>query len=159
LRDQSDASQFTFFSPGQAVAEAGAWTLFELVFGALSYPLTALLWMYVFGFRDKAWLVWGAVATTFGLSIVMDPMLEIASYHATRPDAMIAEWMVWTVYLIIALGLSSYYFVEALSIGPLKALLINSAVFAMILVGVVIAAVLLSLFFGIVILSGTEVPS
>ena len=157
LRNQSDPGFFTFFGLGQAIAEAGVTTLIEAVVGVLSYPLTALLWMYVFGFRDKAALVWGAVATGFGLCIVINPALDIVGYFATTPEVTAADWIVWAVYLIVAIALSSYYFVEALSIGLLRAVLINSAVFAMLLVGVVIAAFLFYLFFGFMIYDGTEV--
>jgi hypothetical protein len=157
LRNQSDPSLFTFFGPGQAVAEAGASAVLEGVVGALSYPVTALLWTYVFGFRDRTPLVWGAVTTVFALYIVVNPMLDIVGYFATTPEVTEADWIVLAAYSVVVIALSSYYFVEALSIGLLRAILINSAVFAMLIVGVVIVTFFLYLFFGFMIYDGTEV--
>jgi hypothetical protein len=138
LRRKSDPSAYSYFSPGQEVFEAGASALAAMVVNTLIYPLEALLWMYVFGFRGQARLVWAAVVASFALSIVIDPILDVALYQVARPETIGAEGMVFGLYLIAAISFSSYYYAEALSIGLLKAFLINSAVFTMLIVGIVI---------------------
>ena len=160
LRKQFDPDHFIFFGPGQAIAEAGAWTLFQVIVGVLCYPLTALLWMHVFGFRDKVGLVWAAVATTYGLFITADPVLNIVSHFTDTPEGIEpASWIALAVYSAFVIALSSYYFVEALSIGLLRAVLINSAVFAMLIVGIIIVALFLYWFFGLMVYEGIKVPS
>jgi hypothetical protein len=157
LRNQTNPDQFVFFGPGEAVAEAGTWALVQTVIGVVGYPLTALIWMYVFGFRDKAWLVWGAVATTYGLLVITDPILNIVGHFSgTLGEIDSAGLIVLAIYSAVVITLSSYYFVEALSIGLLRAVLINSTVFAMLMVCIVVVPFVVFWFFGFMIYDGTE---
>lgn len=160
LINETDPNQFTFFQPGSVLAEVLSWTFVEAMIGLINYPASALLTIYLFGFRDKSKLVWAAVATSYGLTIVASPLLEIASYLTATPEFSMADVIVWVPYLAVTLGICSLYLAEAVSIGVLRSFWIILAVCTLVILGIVAVATLLffayGMFFGFVRLDGTE---
>jgi hypothetical protein len=147
LRNSADVSEFTFFGPGQVLAEALSWAIIEAAFALASYPVAVLLWTYVFGFRDKVQLVRVAVAVSFAVMIFLGPAIELLPFLFRSVGFGEVYVAAILVYFAIAIALCTIYYAEALSISLLRSMLITIAVSAMILVGIIILlAVLLFLY-------------
>ncbi len=163
LRNETDDSQFTFFGPGEAAAEALSWAGIAALLVMASYPLIIFFWAYVFGYKDQSRLVRAAVAVGFGSTVFILPAQELAFFYAGASDSNFAFAEVLATALIVSLALSTFYFAEALTISWTRSLLLNVAVFAMIFIGAIFLTfagfMLYGVFFGFEYLDGAESPS
>ncbi|MBC8036677.1 MAG: hypothetical protein H7X89_05620 [Rhizobiales bacterium] len=142
LKDQIDPNQFTFFVPGQAIAETAAWGGIEVVFGIVFFPQTILIWKYLFGFKGNSRAVWVATAACYALMVFIDPIVTFIPLLASDAAKESAEWIALTGYFVVATGFGSFYYSEALAIPLLKSALLNVAVLAIVLIGVILLMVL-----------------
>ncbi|MEQ1523008.1 MAG: hypothetical protein ABL936_17200 [Aestuariivirga sp.] len=131
----------TYFAFKLSLWLSMVWDLFGAVILAILIPIIILIWVYVFGFRDKSRLVWMAMAVSLAMSIILEPVFGLATYLFKIPDDGIVFGVLLAAQLAIALLLCANYYSEALSIKFGKSILLNLGAAGMLIVPVVIIAI------------------
>ncbi len=143
LRTETDATFFTYVAPGNAAVEALLEAALTFLFLALSFPLGVFIWNRVLGWHAQAKGVVAAIVAGFGLTLITGPAFEVTLTALWAAGAATAEWIVIAASIVLSVGLTTFYFSEALGISFASALPKNiiASFLVVLIIGLPIAAI------------------
>ena len=124
LRTETDSDLFSYTSPGNAGSEALIEMAITFLLLIISYPLGLFIWKKVLGFKAQTIGVQAAMVASFGLALVLSPIIEILSTGLWATDT-VEESLPWLAYFAVSFVLTTYYFSESLAISYASALFKN----------------------------------